>query len=168
MTVKQKKFIDEYLACNNATQAAIRAGYSLKSARQIGTENLSKPSIRQIIDRHQLDMASEAGVTAERIVLETKRIAFADPRELFKKSGYVLVDDPSKLPDDIAAAISGIDIITNKDGDTTYKIRFWNKNQALELLAKYLGMLTGKGENVTEETGVIMMPEKKEPGASVE
>lgn len=50
LTAKQERFIQEYLIDLNATQAAIRAGYSKKSARQVGTENLSKPSIKQAID----------------------------------------------------------------------------------------------------------------------
>ena len=51
LTAKQQRFCDEYLIDLNATQAAIRAGYSEKTARQIGTENLSKPSIREYIDK---------------------------------------------------------------------------------------------------------------------
>lgn len=50
MTEKQKRFCDEYLACLNATQAAIKAGYAKKNARQMGAENLSKPYIRDYID----------------------------------------------------------------------------------------------------------------------
>lgn len=51
MTVKQKRFCDEYLIDLNATQAAIRAGYSEKSATVIGAENLTKPYIREYIDK---------------------------------------------------------------------------------------------------------------------
>ena len=51
MTEKQKRFCDEYLACLNATQAAIKAGYAKKNARQTGSENLSKPYIREYIDQ---------------------------------------------------------------------------------------------------------------------
>lgn len=50
LTKKQQMFVDEYIIDLNGTQAAIRAGYSKKSARQAGTENLSKPSIREAID----------------------------------------------------------------------------------------------------------------------
>lgn len=46
MTAKQKRFCDEYLIDLNATQAAIRAGYSKKAARQVGNENMSKPYIK--------------------------------------------------------------------------------------------------------------------------
>ena len=51
LTDKQQRFVEEYLIDLNATQAAIRAGYSPLSARQVGTENLSKPSIRACIDQ---------------------------------------------------------------------------------------------------------------------
>lgn len=53
LTPKQKAFADEYLKCGNATEAARRAGYNSKSARQIGTENLSKPSIFEYIAERQ-------------------------------------------------------------------------------------------------------------------
>lgn len=50
LTVKQRKFADEYIISGNATQAAIRAGYSKNTARQIGNENLTKPYIKAYID----------------------------------------------------------------------------------------------------------------------
>lgn len=53
LTPKQKAFADEYLKCGNATEAARKAGYNEKSARQIGTENLSKPSISAYIAERQ-------------------------------------------------------------------------------------------------------------------
>lgn len=53
LTPKQKAFADEYLKCGNATEAAKKAGYNSKSARQIGTENLSKPSISEYIAERQ-------------------------------------------------------------------------------------------------------------------
>lgn len=53
LTPKQKAFADEYLKCGNATEAARKAGYNEKSARQIATENLSKPSISSYIAERQ-------------------------------------------------------------------------------------------------------------------
>ena len=53
LTPKQKAFADEFLKCGNATEAAKRAGYSEQSARQMGTENLSKPSISSYIQERQ-------------------------------------------------------------------------------------------------------------------
>ena len=59
LTAKQQRFCDEYLIDLNATQAAIRAGYSEQSARQMGTENLSKPSIKEYIDQRMSEMEAE-------------------------------------------------------------------------------------------------------------
>ena len=59
LTAKQQRFCDEYLIDLNATQAAIRAGYSEKTARQIGTENLSKPYIREYIDKRMAEKEAE-------------------------------------------------------------------------------------------------------------
>ena len=53
LTLKQKAFADEFLKCGNATEAAKKAGYSEQSARQMGTENLSKPSISSYIQERQ-------------------------------------------------------------------------------------------------------------------
>lgn len=59
MTEKQKRFCDEYIVCLNATQAAIKAGYSEKTANVIGAENLTKPYIREYIDKRLAEIESE-------------------------------------------------------------------------------------------------------------
>jgi phage terminase small subunit len=59
LTPKQKAFADEFLKCGNATEAAKRAGYSKQSARQMGTENLSKPSISSYIQERQKQIDDE-------------------------------------------------------------------------------------------------------------
>ena len=74
LTDKQQAFVLEYLKDFNATQAAIRAGYSVDTAGAIGHENLKKPEIRQQIDRHFEDM----GLTADRILAEQMALAFSD------------------------------------------------------------------------------------------
>ena len=61
MTEKQRRFVEEYLIDLNATQAAIRAGYSPDSARDIGCENLTKPNIKAAIDRAMAEGAAEPG-----------------------------------------------------------------------------------------------------------
>lgn len=59
LTAKQQRFCDEYLIDLNATQAAIRAGYSEASARQMGTQNMSKPSVKKYIDDRMAEKESE-------------------------------------------------------------------------------------------------------------
>lgn len=69
LTQKQKRFVDEYLVSGNATQAALKAGYSKKAAKQIGTENLSKPSIKAYVDERSAEIAS-AKIASAREVME--------------------------------------------------------------------------------------------------
>lgn len=59
LTLKQKRFADEYIITANATQAAIKAGYSKKTANRIGTENLSKPVIKAYIDERLSELNSK-------------------------------------------------------------------------------------------------------------
>jgi phage terminase small subunit len=69
LTARQKKFCDEYLISGNATDAAIKAGYSPKTAKQTGSENLSKPDLRAYIDE-QLDKIHSAKIADAQEVLE--------------------------------------------------------------------------------------------------
>lgn len=82
LTPKQRRFVQEYLIDLNATQAAIRAGYSQKTARQAGAENLSKPVIAGAISEAQKKVGEAAGISAERVLTEIWNIATADPRDL--------------------------------------------------------------------------------------
>lgn len=72
LTPKQQRFVDEYLVDANATQAAIRAGYSEKTARQAGAENLSKPVIRQAIEAAQAARSERTQVTADWVITQLK------------------------------------------------------------------------------------------------
>jgi len=72
LTAKQKLFITEYLVDLNATQAAIRAGYSKKTAKAIATENLSKLAIKEQIEKAKAERAKAVGVTAEQVLRYTE------------------------------------------------------------------------------------------------
>lgn len=65
MTPKQRKFCDEYIKTGNATQSAINAGYSQKTAKSIGAENLTKPDLKKYIDSKLKDISNNAIATAE-------------------------------------------------------------------------------------------------------
>ena len=70
MTDKQKRFCEEYLIDSNATKAAIRAGYSKKTAKEIGCENLTKPNIKEYIERKQQETSTELQITFESQLLD--------------------------------------------------------------------------------------------------
>ena len=80
LTKKQQLFVEEYLIDLNATQAAIRAGYSPETATVIGCENLIKPNIKSEIDKALAIRSRRTGVNQDRVIQELGGIAF-DPEE---------------------------------------------------------------------------------------
>jgi len=134
MTPKQAAFVKHYLVDHNATQAAIRAGYSQKTAASIGEENLRKPEIRAAIDLALSDIAGRLGITAERVLRERARLAFSDPRKIMHADGRLKM--PHELDDDTAAAI--ISFKMEIDGRIEY--RFAGKDPSINALEKRLGL----------------------------
>lgn len=82
LTEKQQRFVEEYLVDLNGTQAAIRAGYSADTARQMASENLSKPYIQAAISEARKAQQERTGITADKVLKEIASIAMADAREL--------------------------------------------------------------------------------------
>lgn len=82
ITPQQERFCREYVIDDNATQAAIRAGYSERSARTQAADLLAKPNIAEVIHRLRKERASRTDITADRVLREAWNIATADPREL--------------------------------------------------------------------------------------
>ena len=148
LTPKQRRFVQEYLIDLNATQAAIRAGYSEKTAKSIGQENLTKPAIKAAVDEAQKTTAERLGITAERVLTEYSRLAFLDIRKAFDADGNLI--PIHQLDDDTAAAIAGIDIVENQAGASigpdgiqvvdsyTKKFKLADKKAALDSLAKHI------------------------------
>lgn len=87
MTEKQTKFCEEYLIDLNATQAAIRAGYSEKTAYSIGNENLKKPEIQNYIKKRKTEQQEKTDITRDDIIKALQRFGFAeiDPVEIKPK-----------------------------------------------------------------------------------
>ena len=143
LTPKQQRFVEEYLIDLNATQAAIRAGYSERTARWIGSENLSKPVLSEAINAALRHRTRRTEVTADQVLQELATIAFGDPRALFDANGHLR--NIHELSDEAAAAIAAIEVVTRNigDGEVEYvhKVKSWDKVRALELLGKHLGML---------------------------
>ena len=142
MTEKQRKFVEEYLVDLNATQAALRAGYSPRTAGVIGHENLKK--LKGELDRALADQSVRTGVNADRVIRELARVAFADPRAVFEWGpGGVRLRDSSELTDDEAAIVAEVSETTSESGGSI-KAKLCDKMKALELLGKHLGAFTDK------------------------
>lgn len=139
LTAKQQKFADEYLIDLNATQAAIRAGYSPRSADVQGARLLANARIRAYIDERMAEHSARTGVNQERIIRELARIAFLDPTQLVNMDSAEILDDTSA---DDRAAIASVKVksMTGETDMIEREVRFADKIKALELLGKRFGM----------------------------
>lgn len=143
MTKKQKRFCEEYLIDLNATQAAIRAGYSPDTAKAIGCENLTKPDIRAHIDRAMAERSRRTGVNADRVVQELAKIAFVNATDVIDPKTATVKEDA--LPED-TAAIQSVKVKTFGEDGLEREIKMADKLRALELLGRHLGMFKDKLE----------------------
>lgn len=166
LTAKQQRFCDEYLIDLNATQAAIRAGYSKKTAEQLAYQLLQKTSVQNHIAELQKKREERTEITQDSVLHELALIAFAkasDYAKVVEKDAMIEVDgnmvpvldddgNPVKyrtvepiltddLTEDQKKAIAVI-----KKGRDGFEIKPYSKIQALELLGKHLGMFTEKVE----------------------
>lgn len=143
MTERMKKFCEEYLIDLNATQAAIRAGYSVKSASTIGQENLQKPEIQNEIQRLTAIQSRRTGITADRVLMELAKIAFVNPMNVLNSDGTI----KASASDDDKSAIQGIkyrysDFDNGSSSES--EVRLYDKTKALELLGRHLGLFDSK------------------------
>lgn len=166
LTDKQAIFVREYLCDLNATQAAIRAGYSAKTAQWIGPQLIGKTHVSRAIQEAMDTRSTKIEVTADRVLQELAKISFSDIRKLFDSEGRLL--PVHMLPDGIAESVASVEVVTSRIPGTdpveveyTSKIKFWDKKGSLELLGKHLVLFTEKVDmtaNVTT-SGVLRVPE---------
>lgn len=81
LTIKQKKFADEYIISGNATEAAIKAGYSKNSARSMGNENLTKPDIKSYIDEKMKELEDKAVASQQEVLEYLTRVMRGEEKE---------------------------------------------------------------------------------------
>lgn len=151
LTAKQQRFVDEYLIDMNAAAAARRAGYSEKTARVIGHENLTKPNIAATIAEARAQLSKKTNATVEWIVGELMRIASANILDYadFAPDGWVKLD-MAKILRDLGGAITDfvieeVVIVPVGQGKPRrvkrrFTIKMRSKCAALQALGKHLGM----------------------------
>lgn len=146
MTKKQKRFVEEYLIDLNATQAAIRSGYSPDTAGSIGGENLKKPEISSAIAKAMAERSKRTGISQDRVIQELARIAFVNPQNVIDSEDASVREDATE--DDLAC-IQSVKVKTMdgaKGKSVEREVRLNDKMKALELLGKHLGMFKDKLE----------------------
>ncbi|WP_151038950.1 terminase small subunit [Mycobacterium tuberculosis] len=139
---KQARFVAEYLKDPNATQAAIRAGYSPKTAYAQGCRLLKHAEVQQKLAVKTEKMMGKLEISAERVLAERARLAFLDPRKLFDENGRPL--SVHQLDPDTAAAVAGFEYehIATSEGivSRVAKLKLADKNASLTALEKHLGL----------------------------
>lgn len=169
LTAKQQRFVEEYLIDLNATQAAIRAGYSKKTAGAIGVENLKKPLIATAISEGRKKQAERTEITADKVLAELALLGFANMEDYIRitKEGEPYID-LSELTREQAAAISevAIDDYVEKRGKNAREVRkvrikFHDKKGALVEIGKHLGMFTERLEIEAKGPLVIVRTSKE-------
>jgi phage terminase small subunit len=148
---KHKRFVAEYLKDLDMGEAAIRAGYSPKTARTQASRLLTNVEIRRAVDEGQAKRLEKAELSAVRILEELRRLALSDVGACFDESGNL--KRITDLTPEQRASISSVEVIIKNaqagDGimDTIHKLRFWDKPKALDILAKHFGLLIEKVEH---------------------
>lgn len=149
---KQRRFAAEYLIDLNATQAAIRAGYSSRSAHVQAHELLKNPKIQTLVQDGKNRRAAKLEITADRVLKEIARLAFADHRNFFAADGGL--KPIHELDDDTAASLAGFEVEDVRIGSgegaefvRTRKIKTYDKTRSLEQLGKYMKLFTEKHEH---------------------
>ena len=160
LTVKQQRFVDEYLIDLNATQAAIRAGYSQKTARQIGNRMLTNVDIQAATSKRMGERSNRLEITQDMVLKELVKIGFSDirkvvrwgetqvrmvdgeddgPEDMVPYHGLALIDS-SEIDDSIAGAIA--EVSQSRDG---LKVKLHDKKGALVDIGRHLGMFSPPG-----------------------
>ena len=167
LTKKQQRFVDEYLIDLNATQAAIRAGYSEDSAKEIGCENLTKPNIQQAVAEQMAERSKRTEITQDKVLRELAAIAFAkatDYASIIEKQAVYTTDEGVRIPlhdeNGNAVMIQDVQLVLTdtlndaqksalagiKHGKYGIEVTMCSKEKALELLGRHLGMFKDKVE----------------------
>lgn len=167
LSAKRTRFVAEYLVDLNARQAAIRAGYSPKTAEVQGPRLLGNAQVSAAIQAGQRKKLAKLEITAERVLMEVARIAFSDIRAWFDDQGRL--KPIADLSDDVAAALGSVELqrektrtiagetVTTVLEDCVVKVKAWDKGRALELLAKHFGLVKERVEHSGPDGGPIRL-----------
>ena len=160
LTAKQQRFVDEYLIDLNATQAAIRVGYSKKTADQQASRLLTNVKVREYLAQRQADRANRTEITQDKVLKELAKIGFSDirkivrwgetqvrmvdgeddgPEDMVPYHGLALIDS-AEVDDSTAAAIA--EVSQSRDG---LKVKLHDKKGALVDIGRHLGMFSPPG-----------------------
>jgi len=145
LTPRQRRFVAEYLIDSNASQAFLRAGYSPRNSRRAAWRLMRLPALRAAIEAGQQELAAAAKVSAERVIAEYVRVAFASVDDYLdiREDGSVRLD-LEKVPPEKRGAIADVRVEehTSPEGGRSriVRLKLASKLHALDSLSRHLGL----------------------------
>lgn len=140
LTAKQQRFVDEYLIDLNATQAAIRAGYSPDTAKEQGYQLLHKTSLSSAIAQAIAYRSRRTGITQDRVLREMAKVAFVNANDVIDPDSATV--RPNAAKEDLAC-IQAVKVKTSESemgSSSEREIKLYDKMRALEMLGRHLGL----------------------------
>lgn len=144
LNLKQQTFVQEYLIDLNATQAAIRAGYSPKSADVTASKMLAIAKIRDAVARAMAERSKRTGVCQDRVVQELARVAFLNPQDVVNMNSATVKDDAKADDLVVIACVKNKTTFFESGSAEEHEVKFCDKVKSLELLGRHLGMFNDK------------------------
>lgn len=174
---KQKKFALEYRVDHNATEAALRAGYSSRGASTQGARLLANAEIRKLIDAADAKVLEKVEAKGDRVLAELGHIGFQDPIGIFNTDGTL--KHLETMAPEVRRTIKSLEFeelwegnhANDKDGESAgrfvagriVKITFWDKVKGLELLGKNQKLWTEKIEVTADESLASLLAQARRP-----
>lgn len=141
LTPKQARFVEEYLKDLNATQAAIRAGYSERTANEQGARLLANVSVAAVVAKRKAELTEDAGITQERVLQELSALAFSSVTHYRMNAETGALEAAPGAPPNAMAAVSSVEYESYTDalGGVTRKVKFklWDKPGQVKLAGRY-------------------------------
>ncbi len=162
LTAKQLKFCNEYLVDLDGAKAAVRCGYSKNAAKQIASENLTKPYLQQKIADLQLQLRLKTRITPEMVIEEYAKVGFSDVRAFIGNGNGVI--NIKTLDNSITASLSSVKTTVKADGSVVTDVRLHDKVKALDSIGKHLGIFR---EDNTQKSIVIEAKMSDEDAARI-
>lgn len=152
LSIKQQKFVKLKAALGNGAAAARGAGYSKKTAREIASQNLTKPHIREAINEALEASLKKAQLKGDHVIEQLRRIAFADIADVYNEDGSM--KHPNQMSGEAKSAINSVETkemtINGIKIGAKKKVNLADKTKALELLGKHFKLFTDVVESKIE------------------
>ena len=171
LTPKQKRFVEEYLIDLNATQAAIRAGYSQRTANEQGARLLVNVSIAAAIEAAKEKRSERTEITQDMVLQELAKIGFSDIRKVVRWGETMVRTETDKDGNDVEAPYHGLALIDSTEiddataaaisevteGRNGLTVKLHDKKGALVDIGRHLGMFKDRVEHTGKDGGPVQV-----------